>query len=80
MTLVALTTHDRLVADLQAQLVDGLGGHQADDPVRPGDDLDDGGDAVVLDPGDDAREPVAGRLGDDRPVGRRLAAARRGGG
>ena len=28
----------------------------------------------LLDPGDDAREPVARRLGDDRPVGRALAA------
>ena len=63
---------DRLVADLQAQLVDGLGRHEADEPVRAGEDLDDGRDPVRLDPGDDAGEPVAGRLGDDRPIGRGL--------
>ena len=47
--------------------------------MRTGDDLDDRGDAVALDPGHDADEPVACRLGDDRPVvpGRRLSASRR---
>ena len=37
--------------------------------MRPGDDLDDRSDAVLLDPGHDAGEPVAGGLGDDRAVG-----------
>src|SRR4029079_19224931 len=32
--------------------------------------LDHGCDPVTLDPSDDAGETVAGRLGDDRPVGR----------
>ena len=39
-------------------------------------DLDDGGDAVLLDPGDDPGEPVARGLGDDRAVGRGAAALR----
>src|SRR4051812_21896870 len=50
---------DGLVADLQAHLVDGFGGHQADHPVRPRDHFDDGRHAVLLDAGDDAREAVA---------------------
>jgi len=39
--------------------------------MRPGQDLDDGRDAVDLDPGHDAREPVAGGLGDDGAIRRR---------
>src|SRR5690349_20349882 len=42
--------------------------------MRACDDLDDGSDPVLLDPGDDAEEAVARRLGDDRPVGRGPAA------
>src|SRR4051794_31546381 len=64
---------DRLVTDLQLELVDGLGGHQADEPMRSGEDLDDSGNAILLDPRHDAREAVARRLGDDRSIGARLA-------
>jgi CheY-like chemotaxis protein len=48
------------------ELVDGLGRHQAHEPVRARLDLDDRGDAVLLDPGDNAGEPVPSRLRDDR--------------
>ena len=41
--------------------------------MGPGLDLDDGRDAIALDPGHDAREVVAGGLGDDRPRGRRAS-------
>src|SRR4029077_17587817 len=56
--------------DLEIELLHGLRGHQADHPVRPGDDLDDGRHAVTLDPRDDPGEPVAGRLGHDRSIRR----------
>ena len=65
---------DRLVADLETHVLDGLGGHEADHPVRTGDHLDDRRHPILLDAGDDAREPVSGGLRDDRSIGRRLAA------
>ena len=64
---------DRLVADLETHVVHGLGRHEADHPVRAGLDLDDRCDAVLLDPGDDAGEPVARRSGDDGALDGRLA-------
>ena len=42
--------------------------------MRAGDHLDDRGDSVHLDPGDDPREPVSRGLGDDGSIGRCLAA------
>ena len=41
---------DRLVADLEAHLLDGLGGHEADQAMGSGDDLDHGRDADPLRP------------------------------
>src|SRR5262245_24097094 len=64
---------DRLRPDPQVQIVDGLRGHEADEAVWPGDDLHDRRDAVTFDARDDALEPVARRLGDDRPFAREPA-------
>ena len=44
------------------ELVGGLAGHQRHDPVRAGLDVHDRDQAVLLDLGDDAGEPVARRL------------------
>ena len=60
---------DDFLAGLQVELVDGLARQQADQAMRPGLDLDDRGDGVLAHRGDDAGEPVAGTLADDRPLG-----------
>src|SRR5436190_11038782 len=52
---------DRALADLEGELVDRLGAHERDDPVRPGLDLDLRHDRVPADIGDEADEPVARR-------------------
>ena len=53
-------------ARLEPELVGGLPAHQRHDPERPGLDLDLGHHRVPGDPGDDAAQPVAGRLRDHR--------------
>src|SRR6266536_1824618 len=50
----------------QVQLVGRLPGHQRDQPVGSGAELDLGGDGVLDHPRDNAGEAVAGRLGGDR--------------
>src|SRR6266404_7956263 len=65
---------DGLVTDLEIEFLDGFGRHEADEPMRTGDDFDDGSHAIAFDPGDDAREAVSRGLGHDRPVRYPLAA------
>src|SRR6266545_8338879 len=60
--------------DPEPEFIDRLRGHQADQAVRSTQDLDDSRNAVALDPRDDARELIAGGLGDDWPRGRATAA------
>jgi len=61
---------DRLVTDLQLQLIDRLGGHEADHPVRTCDHLNDGRHAILLDPRNDPGEAIARRPRRHRPVTR----------
>ena len=65
MTLVALTTQTASSPTLRSELLDRLRGHQADQPVRAGDDLDDGRDAVASRSGSRSRGTGCG------PTGRR---------
>ena len=54
-----------LHAWLEAELIGGFARDEGEDAVRARLDLDGGGEAVALDLGDDAGEPVAGAGGSD---------------